>query len=382
AVTKRRTRQLAEGLERSLLEETEDPAVAAEAADTASDEILQAHFAACEFGRVAGEAPRLATALLDRIVRDGATEPSPSGLQHPAHLAATATLLSGPGGDHRRDLAQAVAAWFREPAQAAGFGDRLALAARASPGAGTAIATAWIVAGLADLDLRTFLPREAGETIERLLEPPADTTLLWRLAQVAGAPGHVLRARAEVLPLLDPAVVRALVEGQLAVNNGRGLPGKAADLLIDLRERRGSTMSSDLLRIENELKGAEVTASPEEIPGALLATLLPGRLPEFHAPLRLLLDRREPIPGLSAAIAQLAEEVPWWPRGLAATAFEDLPPGPTRAAALIDTADRSGRLPLLARSLTGHSDGRHEARQIAILIDAVAERYRVHMLVA
>ncbi|HMQ91897.1 MAG TPA: AAA family ATPase [Amaricoccus sp.] len=383
AVTKRRTRQLAEGLERSLLDEAEDPAVAAEeGAATPPDEILQARFAACEFGRVAREAPRLATALLDRILGDDATEPSPSGLQHPAHLAATATLLSDPDADHRRDLAQAMAGWFGAPAQAAGFGDRLALAARTGTGAGPAIATAWVVAGLADLDLRAFLPQEAGETIDRLLEPPADTTLRWRLAQVAGAPGRVLRTRAEVLPLLDPAIVRALGEGRLAVNQGQGLPGKAADLLADLRERRGAVMSSDLLRIENELKGAEITASPDEIPGSLLAALLPGRLPEFHAPLRLLLDRPEPVPGLGAAVAHLAEEVPWWPRGLAATAFEDLPPGPTRAAALIDAADSSGRLPLLARSLAGHSDARREARQIATLIDAVVDRYRIHMLVA
>ncbi len=133
---------------------------------------------------------------------------------------------------------------------------------------------------------------------------------------------------------------------------------------------------SDLTRMLNVLDRLQMEFSLWNLPPEARTAIIPGRLPEFHAPLRLLLDDTDPSPELANAVASVTGPLPWWPTEIAPDLFARDTLGPTLIGTLIDLLDRAGKLPELASAMTEKDSSDLRAARIAGLIDAFAALLR------
>jgi hypothetical protein len=171
--------------------------------------------------------------------------------------------------------------------------------------------------------------------------------------------------------MLHPQLIERMAETNRDDIPGllRALPGADSDALDRLRGGPALKLH-DVTRILDTLDRLRLTLDLTALPEDLLRLIVPGRLPEFHAPLRLYLGKADVGPALADIVAALTADLPWWPEDLAPARFAGKAPGPTLIGTLIDLLDRVGRLPDLAAALAERAGPEDSAARIAGLIDA------------
>ncbi len=384
AALKRQAQQLSEGLEQTVLDEAmfeqmEDAAPDLSALDEPVSReaimdyaehhdlpLLNASFAAADFDRVAESASRLAASLWQNAASLAPADGRDHDLTHPAWLAGIATLAPGLPSSHRENLFGAAEEWAHNVGRKGGAkalldilndggGDRRALAR-----------LALLVMALAAAPNGPLWPLE--QALEGDVPLPAvtgiiNTTLDWRYKTVLALrcdPALLQPDRytvpASELPMLHPDLICLALDNRLDFPAPlKGMPG-IGDVPLD-RFADGSPMKlSEVTRTLNLLDRVRLHVDLIDLPADIRAVVVPGRLTEFHAPLRLLLDNTDPGPILIQAVAEITAHLPWWPKELAPDRFAGKTLGPTLIGSLIDLLDRAGMLPELAGALVS-SDG-------------------------
>ncbi|MDP2081297.1 MAG: ATP-binding protein [Pseudotabrizicola sp.] len=379
ATLKRQARQMSDGEEKTILAEAvgQDPAQTWSTHDFSTNpDLARAVFAGAEFHSLAAAAPDLAAHILGfgpDQVRVGQETPD---LAHPAWLAALATLARTADPTARARLGECLGGWLSAPEHQPSALERLIMSA---PGTAPAQALARFVGMLAAMTGSPLLsPTPRFGTIDQLSALPAhtiETALDWRYEALmigrrfVGADDSPLNVQvAAGVPVLHPVVLENLLGPATALDTSN-LPRAEAKTLALLVQGKSDQLS-DVTRAISILDRLTLRLAPQELPDLLRKTLFPGRLPEFHAPLRLLLADMQPGPELAKAIASVVNALPWWPRDLGPDLFRKDTVGPTLVGTLIDLIDRAGHLPDLARALASVPGVGARARDISDLIDA------------
>ncbi|WP_272003031.1 ATP-binding protein [Roseovarius sp. ZX-A-9] len=391
ATQKRRAQQVSEGLEQTVLSELAEDAQAMTAPDSAArfasylsddGELAQSEFAAAAFDRLADAAPHLACALWAQVAAQAPIEKRDFNLSHPAWLASIATLMP----DKRGGLARAARNWAETEGRDGGAATllealdrsagqdraraRLAMMTMAIASAPHAPAAALEPA----LGREALLPATTGQ-IETALDWRYQILMSQRQRQGKRQPGRLVPPDlydfpANELPMLHPALLDpALRKWMIFPEPTKGQPGLEQAGL----ERFGTAQNlklSEITRALTVLDRVRVQLPLEDLPQAAFDAVVPGRLPEFHAPLRLLMDGTAPGPELAQAVATTTRQLPWWPKDISPDLFARKTLGPTLIGTLIDLLDRTGLLPELARELAAMNGPDSRAAQISDLIDA------------
>ena len=350
AIRKRRETQRTHGLETSVVAEqvslTQTGAYATGETAKSSAALAQSLFAAGEFERLAENALPLTQILFDQILNGNPGETADEPLQHPAYLAALALSASD---DHLPAFGNDLAAWL----QATDLLGKLRKSAapaptRSSGGSPLEIALA-VLAVTGQLDRPPGL--EFVDIVNDIVPPApvAFSLLQWR-ATLARRRMHKGRVGAtlQVMPIFAPALARqigadenadtyAMIEAML---KSRATDGRQIDTAMTLRK---------LTRIERALSDAVLHLPPDAASREDLRPIIPGRQPEFHAPLRVLLTEGMASGNLPLAIAPFAE-IPWWPVELRQETFSTQR-NTTQTLALIDMLDKFGGLTAFVASL-------------------------------
>lgn len=389
ATHKRRARQVSEGLEQTILEElafdgmtgTEATVPHLSMAQLVEDgELAQSAFASGSFANIADAAPFLAASLWDEASGPNPVKEQYFNLTHPVWLASIATLVPDLPPSHHDTLGQAAKNW--------------ALTAGRDGGAKTLLKALDMDAGpelaRAQLALMVLALAVAPDGPASMLELAADgeitlpattgyvnTALDWRYQAVLSQRQQPASRRpdrydlpAGELPLLHPVLLDPSGhQGVVFPAPLKGQPGiKQAGL--ERFEKDVALKLSEITRALNLLDRVRVHLSLIDLSNDAFNAVIPGRLPEFHAPLRLLLDDTEPSPELAEAVATVTTRLPWWPEEIAPELFARKDLGPILIGTLIDLLDRTGMLPDLARELAIKDGPDSRAAQISNLIGA------------
>jgi hypothetical protein len=390
---RRRKYQLSEGLESAVVEEAAAAGEIGGAADSEAGaeampaDLVSARFAALELAAVAAEAPRLVKALLSVLsagyvelikTSQPMTSEDMQALSAAALQAATACFAPEVGPEPRAALQVSVQEYLADPEMRELLADRYASLIRQSPQLWPARQVLVIVLALAAPDAL----RGLGETVTEAVRGMARVSHSpygWRALRVSGPfrEGDAVKGMAlaylatEVFPLVVSSVIQT---EDTAAQKEESDVSQAFRTILN---GQGQVSISDHNRIEAILYRQEVTLQ-DKLP--LLAGLpgsVPGRLPEFHGAFRSLLGKGDiPVAAMQEAVSLVARFVPWWPRELRADAFAEVPFSPTLISSLIDTADRCGRLPDLAKALAWQQGVPPACARLSALIDAAVAHYR------
>jgi hypothetical protein len=339
-------------------------------------DLARAAFAAADFVALAKAAPGLFQMLLDQVQGTRPAGDQIFDLSHPAWLAAVAALAPGTPAAVRTALHRAASGWLKtRDAQSMTqllVNDVAAKGAFRNPSVGLAVT----IVALADRAIRPI------PLLHKLLEDDSLAVLAvphglqaatdWRREVLLIArrrrTGALLVRGAAGVPLLHPAVLSLLQEAGAALSVA-DLPEPDGPALAALAGGGHIDRLSDVTRIASALDKLLLRIVPAELPPTAWAAMFPGRLPEFHAPLRLLLTDAPAGPGLADALARATAPLPWWPSDIAPEPLGRSTLGPTLAGTLVDLLDRAGHLPDLARALAELADPTGQAARLSGLID-------------
>lgn len=311
--------------------------------------LAQSLFAAGEFERLAENALLLTQMLFDQILNGNPGELMGEPLLHPAYLAALALSASD---DQLPAFGTDLAAWL----QATDLLNELRRSATPAPTRSSGGSPLEIA--LAVLAVTGQLNTPSGRDFVGIFNditppsPVAGSLLQWRAALAGGqiAAGQVA-ATLRVMPIFAPALAR-----QIGSNENAGTYAMIEAMLKNRdRQQTGPAMTlRKLTRIESALSDAILHLPPDAAARADLRPIIPGRQPEFHAPLRVLLTEGMAAANLPEAIAPLAE-IPWWPVELRPETFSATR-NATQTLALIDMLDKFGALTAFVASLADAGD--------------------------
>ena len=356
AIKRRREAQSIQGLESSITSERvmfSPPGSQTEAIEPLYPfELAQSMFALGEFAELAEAALPLARQLFDSIL-DGADGPGSEPMQHPAYLAALATLAP------EREPSQAFTKELGDWLEASGHLEALQKAAGPTfPGA---LDHASLEVALMLLQVTGHGQTPAGRATHQALQalhPPANPSqslMQWRvLLSHAALDGKTASTALPVMQVFAPVLVQKASRNPMKTLS-ISTDSKAHDIMRTLRHARGKFTLVDLSNFEKrQLSGAALHLGPGAGTQAELRPIIPGRQPEFHAPLRHILTADIAIGRLTEAIAPFAE-IPWWPVELQPHTFQ-IGHSSTRILTLIDMLDKFGGLTAFVATLAKAED--------------------------
>ena len=363
AIKKRRETQRTHGLETSVVAEqlsmAETGTEAAGETAESSAALVQSLFAAGEFHQLAEAALPLAQDLFDGILTGNLDQTASEPLQHPAYLAALALAVDG---DQLRAFGADLAAWLKAADLMRALHKPAAFAPETHPGGSPLEIALMVLAVSGQLDMPHGL--ELSRICNDMLPPSfvAHSPVQWRVCLVrARMAGHMASVMLPVMPVLAPALLRQITGGKDA-----GMDVAIGDIqrkrMRDLQQTSQPMTLRDLTGIEKTLTGMVLHLRPEAAIRDDLRPIIPGRQPEFHAPLRVLLTEGDASAHLPEAIAPFAE-IPWWPQELRPEAFTTRH-NSTQTLALIDMLDKFGGLTAFAASLANAPDATPRLTQL------------------
>lgn len=397
AVSTRRTRQVAEGLEATILTEATDlepdlmkvsmvartgaTASAFESLVVAEDagmpdsnsktmgtlrdapDLIRAQFADCDFASIADRNAD----LFAEFIR-ASDDDSPLTLeQDPAWLILLSALSTPDKRESRIQDFQSILI-------------KQSIAARAPQISGTAVVASTnhsrlllLAASLLGIstkpvfssrwrDVQDFLSRLGNGVQVRTLED-------WRLMFTYPL-SHGLQA--VLYPRAAGYLQVNLLEDMIAQANGVdpfNLTQGVRQLVDQLKNLNPPTIS-EVSRIASELAADPILFGASEVDARVHKPLLPGRVPELHAALRLILVNHGQVEHLSDVVAQATSGIPWWPHELSPDRFERLP-NSTVVSALITMADDCGRLPNLVAALAEANPANFRLQRLADLSNVI-----------
>lgn len=143
------------------------------------------------------------------------------------------------------------------------------------------------------------------------------------------------------------------------------------DRLEQLKTLTAPTMS-EVNRIRSYLAEDRVPFNINRVEPDVYKALIPARMPELNAALRLILESKKKVRNLSNVVAQFTSDISWWPRELSPQRFEK-PPNSTIVSALITMTDDSGRLPHLVAALAEANPSNSRLQSLARLSTMIVE---------
>ncbi len=391
ATRKRRNRQVSEGLEQTILDEApasefdgllsqDFGAGGATDAVVMDPAIVRSAFGLGEFDRLAAAASALVLALLLEVADDRVSETQAYDLTHPAWLAAIATLDPDVPIKYRDNLRESVEGWASSPRGREGARALLGILNGGGNFERARTRVTLLVLGLAAAPEAPLWPLE--QALATRIPLPAltgtvETALDWRFKAMIGLREPVAPRQPDMyslpvgeVPVLNPALSHERIN--FALSSGPNGKSESAEKWFGPFSAAQPMKLSELSRALNGLDRLQLDLDPHRLTAEARAALIPGRLPEFHAPLRLLLDDTDPSPELASAVASVTGRLPWWPVEVSPDLFARDTLGPTLIGTLIDLLDRAGMLPELARALAEKDGSNSRAARIAGLIDAFA----------
>lgn len=141
---------------------------------------------------------------------------------------------------------------------------------------------------------------------------------------------------------------------------------------LEQLKRLNSPSMSEVNRIGSAISKDLVPFNINSVEPSVRKALLPGRMPELQAALRLALERKGQVQHLSDAVARATSDISWWPRELSPDRFER-PPNSTIVSALITMTDDSGRLPHLVAALAERHPSNSRLRSLARLSTMIVD---------
>ncbi|WP_374634780.1 AAA family ATPase [Paracoccus sp. (in: a-proteobacteria)] len=363
AIRKRRETQRTHGLESSVV--AEQVVLAQTGADTTGETaadsaaLAQSLFATGEFDRLAEHALTLTKTLFAEILSGNPGEMAHEPLQHPAYLAALA--LAADDGQLQA-FGTGLEAWLQDTEFLRELGISATLISTQSSG-GSPLEIALLVLAVAG-QLGSPEGRAFANIVRGIIPPSsvARSLLQWRTNLACGRMAtDGVAATLQVMPIFAPALVPQISSDENAETYAmieEMLKNRAAD-----RQQIDTKMTlRKLTRIEKALSDAVLHLSADTASRADLRPVIPGRQPEFHAPLRVLLTENTAFGALPEAIAPLAE-IPWWPVELRPETFSTQR-NATQTLALIDMLDKFGALTGFVATLANAGDASPRLRAL------------------
>ncbi len=369
AATKRSSLQVSEGLERSVGEEALLDDETAEGGGW-----VQSLFANGEFGELRARSKSIFVSFFPDAFNELA-QPNFLDVEHPAWLSSICVLTGSPQGSQK--LTDTIEQWWKDPGNTKSLEELIARAATGRFWDVDAILHT-IIAMFHKPIWTEFVHRMSefetfGHSMSGMISDPPE----WRRSSLQAAFIPDGKPFDPTVPVEWSAVPFLHRDGALWLLEQTGYHDEGAtpqrkDDHAELEQiiNGGAVPLKQLQEVMLRPRLHNFDVDPSELSDAAFDALIPGMLPEFRAPIRLILEEVGADPRVERALLDVTQHLPWWPSELAPRLLSKGLFGPTLIGALIDILDHASMLPLFARSLSERLSDHKKTQDIADLIDA------------